>query len=77
MLAERRDQLEQFVGHTQLGGGGTRPGRGDLLDLVDEQHQLVEFGEFGEGLSQRGRQPAGSDRRQPGRKQLDEGPAQP
>ena len=77
VLAECRDQLEQFVGHAQLGSRRTGPGGGDLLDLVDEQHQLVEFGHLGERLPQRGSQAAGAGGRQSGGEQLDERPSQP
>lgn len=58
MLTEGGDELEQFVGHPGLGDAGTGPGGRDLLDLVDEQHQFVEFVEVTEGLAQGCRQPA-------------------
>ena len=77
MLTERRDQFEQLVGDTQFGGGSPRPRGGDLLHLVDEQDQFVEFGEFGERLPQRGRQSAAAGGSKPGREQFDERPPEP
>ena len=73
VLAEGRDQLEQLVGHAEFGGRGASPRSGDLLHLVDEQHQFVEFGKVGEGLAQRCRQPAGPAGRQPGGKSSTKG----
>src|SRR6516165_7927514 len=77
VLTKRRDEFQQLIGDAGFGGAGTGARDRDLLDLVDEQHQLIEFGQLSEHLPKRRRQPAVCRRGQPGRKQLYEGPAKP
>jgi hypothetical protein len=57
LFPERRDQLEHLVGDPLRRRYRARLARsGDLLHLVDEQHDLVQLGDQRERLSQRGGQ---------------------
>jgi len=77
LFAERRDDLEQLVGHAlQRRRRVPGPLRGDFLHLVDEHHRVLQLGDFQEGFAQCAGQALGITG-QPGGEHFHERPFEP